>query len=46
MFLSSQRILAASLVAYVCGQLIDIFVFHKLKALSLFLAGRGSPGSR
>lgn len=31
-FLSSQRILAASLVAYMCGQLIDIFVFHKIKA--------------
>jgi queuosine precursor transporter len=31
-FLSSQRILAASMVAYLCGQLIDIFVFHKLKA--------------
>jgi uncharacterized integral membrane protein (TIGR00697 family) len=34
-FLSSQRILAASMVAYLCGQLIDIFVFHKLKAATL-----------
>jgi queuosine precursor transporter len=33
-FLSSQRILAASLVAYMCGQLIDIFVFHRIKALT------------
>lgn len=31
-FLSSQRILAASMVAYIVGQLVDIFVFHKLKA--------------
>jgi queuosine precursor transporter len=31
-FLSSQRILAASMVAYVVGQLVDIYVFHKLKA--------------
>jgi uncharacterized integral membrane protein (TIGR00697 family) len=33
-FLSSQRILAASMVAYVFGQLADIAVFHKLKQVS------------
>lgn len=45
-FLQGARIIVASLIAFLIGQLLDVFVFHKLKAITgskmLWLRATGS----